>query len=192
MCKHLLIHNALYYFLCYYYSFIGKYWAKQTSCGLKRPKQATIHHAGVKGGSAGEKQTQSPAYGGPRGTTALQEVKSWLTGWLIKKDMKMEVSKVQCSSKYKLFFRRHAFRFGFTWGQMYHLMCLQWSPRVRAKHGGNKPGHASAVRTRTQTLQYYRGEQREEHYSETVSVCLFLHNAMFWALCISRSILIIK
>lgn len=61
-------------YMIYFYSFIAKYWAKQSSCGLKRPKQTTIHHAGVKGGSAGEEQAESAAHGGSGGAAALQEV----------------------------------------------------------------------------------------------------------------------
>ncbi|XP_042610479.1 RILP-like protein 2 isoform X2 [Cyprinus carpio] len=52
--------------------------------------------------------------------------------------------------------------------QIERLLCLQWGPGIRAEDGGSEPGDPSSVRSRT--LQRYRGEQREEHHSETILV----------------------
>lgn len=54
--------------------------AKPAGSGPVGPQQTALHHAGAEGGSAGEEPAEGPAYGGPGGTSAVQEVKRLNTG----------------------------------------------------------------------------------------------------------------
>lgn len=130
----------------YFFFFVAEHRAKQAYCGPKGPESTAVYHAGVKGGSAGEEPAQSTVAGGPGGTTTLQEVNMrHLT------DVRHDSDICGCV---KLC-----------------LMYSQWGPGLRTENGGGKSGDPSFIRTPTDNPP--RGQQREKHHSETVSVIAF-------------------